>query len=188
MTQRAFCKYIAQIFSKAPKKKNISNNTDDYLIDDTWSLDISDLFGYGPEKITGYRYVLNMIDNFSKFAWTDLLKSKNAQPNTNFFDNVLLTSKKPASIETDQGKNLYRKSLLISYKPKTLKDGPEKRGIPLWSFNGVFQIFKGTFTNLPWKSVFEQYDGNCTDVSPTKTRQFFNRIHSATKSTQSKFF
>ena len=55
---------------KPPKKKNSTNKTDDYHIDDIWSLDILELKGCGPENNRGYRYVLVVINYISKIVRT----------------------------------------------------------------------------------------------------------------------
>ena len=68
-----------EFYSKGPKKKYVTNKTDVYHIDDIWSLDILDLKDYGPENNRGYRYVLEIIDNFSKIGRTMPLKNKKAQ-------------------------------------------------------------------------------------------------------------
>ena len=92
MTQKNLEKIINEIYSKPPKKKNSNNKTDVYHIDDMWSLKRSDLKDYGPEKNRGYRYVLVIINNFSKYDFTTPLKIKNAQTITNSFENVLISS------------------------------------------------------------------------------------------------
>ena len=79
MTQKNIKIFINEIYSKPPKKYYPTNKTDVYYIDDIWSLDILDLKDYGPKNNRGYRYVLVVIDNFSKFGWTIPLKNKNAQ-------------------------------------------------------------------------------------------------------------
>ena len=50
------------------------------------AVDKLDSKDYGPEKIRGCRYVLVVIDSFSKFGWTIPLKYKNAQTITDFFE------------------------------------------------------------------------------------------------------
>ena len=70
--------FIIENFSKPPKKNYATNKTDVYHMDDLWSLDILDLIDYSPENNRGYRYVLVIIDNFSKFGWTVPLKNENA--------------------------------------------------------------------------------------------------------------
>ena len=93
MTQKNINIFINEIYSKPPKKNYATNKTDVYHIDDIWSLDILDLKDYGPEKIKSYRYVLVIIDNFSKYGWTIPLKNKNALTIKDSFENILINSK-----------------------------------------------------------------------------------------------
>ena len=84
MTQKSIKVLIGEIYSKPPKKIYLTNKTDVYHIDDIWNLDILDLKDYGPENIRGYRYVLVVIDNFSKFGYTKPLQNKDAQSMKDF--------------------------------------------------------------------------------------------------------
>ena len=108
MTQKNIKRFINEIYSKPPKRNYITNKTDVYYIDDIWSLDILDSKDYGPENNRGYRYVLVVLDNFSKFGWTVPIKNKNAQTIKESFENILISSKrKPNLIESDRGKEFY---------------------------------------------------------------------------------
>ena len=108
MTQKHIKMFINEIYSKGPKKYYPTNKTDVYHIDDIWSLDIFDLKDYGSGNNRGYRCVIVIIDNFSKFGWTTPLKNKNAQTTKDSFENFLIISKrKPNLIESDRGKELY---------------------------------------------------------------------------------
>ena len=93
MTQKNNKIIINEIYYKPPKRNYTTNKTEVYHVDDIWSLDILDLKDYGPENNRGYRYVLVVIDNFSKFGWTVALKNKNAQTIKNSFENILISSK-----------------------------------------------------------------------------------------------
>ena len=105
MTQKNIKIFINEIYSKGPKKYYPTNKTNVHHIDDAWSLDILDLKDYGPENNRGYRYVLVIIDNFSKFGGTVPLKNKNAQTIKDSFENILISSKrKPNSLEGDRDK------------------------------------------------------------------------------------
>ena len=127
MTQKAIEIFINEIYFKLPKRSYITNKTDVYHIDDIWSLDILDLKDYGPENNRGYRYVLVIIDNFSKFGFTVSLKDKNPQTIKDPFENILSSSKrKPGLIETDRGKNIYN---------NTFQDFLNKNNIKLYSRN-----------------------------------------------------
>ena len=91
MTQKNIKIFIKEIFSKGPKRNYVTNKTDGYHIDNTWSLDTFDLKDYGPENNRGYRYI---IDNFSKFGWTVPLRYKNALTIKHSFENIIINSKR----------------------------------------------------------------------------------------------
>ena len=180
MTQKNIKTFINEIYSRGPKKNYDTNKTDVHHIDDTWSLDISDLKDYGPENNRGYRYVPVVIDNFSKFGWTIPLKNKNAQTIKEYFENILTNSKrKPNLIETDRGKEFYN---------NIFQDFLNKNNIKLYSRNSSYgavfaERFNRTIRDLLKKVVSENGDGNWIDVLPTITKQYNNRIHSSTKLT-----
>ena len=78
MSQKNIKIFLNEFCSKPPKNYYPTNKTDVFYIDDVWSLDILELKDYGPENNRGYRYVLVIINNFSKYGWTVPIK-KNAQ-------------------------------------------------------------------------------------------------------------
>ena len=120
MTQKNIKIFINEIHSKRPRKSYPTNKTDVYHIDDIWSLDIIDLKEYGPENNRGYRYVLVIINNFSKFGWTVPIKNKNAQTIKDSFENILIKSKrKPNLIESNRGKELYN-NIFQDFLKKTI--------------------------------------------------------------------
>ena len=178
MTQKNIKIFINEIYSKPPKKNYITNKTDVYYIEDIWSLDILDLKDYGPENNRGYRYILVIIDNFSKYGWTIPLKNRNAQTIKDYFENILISSKRsPNLIETDRGKEFYN---------NIFQDFLSKNNIKLYSRNSSYgavfaERFNRTIRDLLKKIVFERGDANWIDVLPTITKQYNNRIHSSTK-------
>ena len=178
MSQKNIKIFINEIYSKPPKKNYITNKTDVYHIDDIWSLDILDLKDYGPENNKGYRYVLVVIDNFSKFGWTVPLKNKNAQTIKDSFENIIISSKrKPNLIETDRGKEFYN---------NIFQDFLNKNNIKLYSRNSSYgavfaERFNRTIRDLLKRPVFEKGDGKWIDILPTITKQYNNKVHSSTK-------
>ena len=178
MTQKNIKIFINEIYSKPPKKNYATNKTDVYHIDDIWSLDILDLKDYGPENNRGYRYVLVIIDNFSKFAWTIPLKNKKALTIKDSFEIILMNSnRKPDLVESDRGKEFYN---------NIFQDFSNKNDINLYSRNSSYgavfaERFNRTIRDLLKKPVFEKGDGNWIEILPTITKQYNNRIHSSTK-------
>ena len=180
MTQKNIKIFINEIYSKGPKRNYATNKTDVYHIDDIWSLDILDLKDYGPENNNNYRYVLVLIDNFSKFGWTVPLKNKNAQTIKDSFENILISSKRtPNLIESDRGKEFYN---------NIFQDFLIKNNIKLYSRNSSYgaifaERFNRTIRDLLKRPVFEKGDGNWIDVLPTIAKQYNNKVHSSTKLT-----
>ena len=178
MTQKNNKLFINEIYSKHPKRNYPMKKTDVYYIDDIWSLDILDLKDYGPENNRGYRYVLVIIDNFSKFGWTIPLKIKNAQTIKDSFENILLSAKRSPNLLEGDGR----------FFNNIFQDFLKKNNIKLYSRNSslgaVFaERFNRSIRNLLKKPVIEKGDGNWIDVLPTITKQYINRIHSLTKLT-----
>ena len=178
MTQKNIKIFINEIYSKGPRKSYPTNKTDVYYIDDIWSLDILDLKDFGPENNRGYRYVLVVIDNFSKFGWTIPLKNKNAQTIKDSFENILISSKrKPNLTESDRGKEFYK---------NIFQDFLNKNNIKLYSRNSSYgavfaERFNRTIRDLLKKIVFENGDANWIGVLQTITNHYNTRIHSSTR-------
>ena len=167
MTQKNIKIFINEIYSKPPRRNYPTNKTDVYHIDDIWNLDILDLKEYGPENNRNHRYVLVIIDNFSKFGWTIPLKNKNGQTIKDAFENILISSKrKPNLIESDRGKEFYN---------NIFKDFLNKNNIKLYSSNSSYgavfaERFNRTIRGLLKRPVFEKGDGNWIDVLPKITK------------------
>ena len=159
MTQKNIKIIINEIYSKPPKENYVTNKTDVYHIDDIWSLDILDLKDYGPKNNRGYRYVLVVLENFSKFGWTTSLKNKNGRTIKDSFENILISSKRsPILIETDRGKECY-KNIFRDFL----------NNIQLYSRNSSYgavfaERFNHTIRDLLKKPVFEKGDGKCKKI------------------------
>ena len=56
----------------------------------------------------GFRYIIFIIDNFSKCLWAILFENKNSHTTTVEFSNILSTSKRsPVKLETDRRSEWY---------------------------------------------------------------------------------
>ena len=180
MTQKNIKIFINEIYSRGPKKKYATNKTNVYHIDDIWSMDILDLKDCGSENNREYRYVLVIIDNFSKNGWTVPLKNKNAQTLKDSFENIIISSKrKPNLIESDRGREFYN---------NIFQDFLNRNNIKMFSRNGSYgavfaERFNRTIRGLLKWIVFEQSDAKWIDILPTITKQYNKKVHSSTKLT-----
>ena len=102
--------FIDETYSKPQNKNYPTNKTIIKSIDDTWSTDLLDMNDYGIKINKGYRFILVVIDNFSKFGWKIPLKNKYAQSITDAFSQIVKSSKRqPNLLETDDGKEYVNK-------------------------------------------------------------------------------
>ena len=178
MTQKNIKIFINEIYSKPPKKNFATNKTNVYHIDDIWSLDISDLKDYGPENNRVYRYVLVIVDNFSKFGWTVPLKNKKVQTLKDSFENISISSKRKLGLtESNRGKEFYNNNFQDVLNKNIIKIFSRNS-----SYSAVFaECFNRTIRDLLKQIVFEKGDGNWIDVLSKITKQYNNRIHSSTR-------
>lgn len=74
-----------------------------YNIDDVWSADLKDM-KYLSKQNKNYKYILTVIDVFSKYAYVTPLKSKSSDEIINAFNNLFKSSgRKPNKLWTDRG-------------------------------------------------------------------------------------
>lgn len=77
-------------------------------LDDLWNADLAE-FGEYVRENRGYKYVLVVIDSFSKYLWTRALKSKTGEEVTRAMADILDNSagRIPSHLQTDWGKEFY---------------------------------------------------------------------------------
>ena len=172
--------FIDEIYSNPPKKKYPTNKTMIKSIDDTWSSDLLDTNDYGIKNNACYRYILVVIDNFSKFGWTMAWKNKNAQPKTDAFSQIIETSRrKPNLLETDDGKEYVNKIF-----SEVLNNHNIKRYSRNTALGAIFaERFNRTLRNLLKKPVFLAENADWFSELPSAIEQYNNTIHSSTKMT-----
>ena len=172
--------FIDEIYSKSPNKNYETNKTMIKSIDDTWSSDLLDMNDYGPKNNRGYRCILVVVDNFSKFGWTIPLKNKYAQSITDAFSQIIKTSRRnPKLLETDDGKEYVNKIF-----NEFLNNNKIKRYSRYTDKGAVFaERFNRTIRNLLKKPVFKKGNADWLSELPSVIKQYNNTIHHSTKMT-----
>jgi len=77
-------------------------------IDDTWSADLVDMQAFSKYN-KGVKYLLTVIDIFSKYAWVIPLKNKTGESVTEAFEKIILEGRLPVNLWVDEGKEFYNK-------------------------------------------------------------------------------
>ncbi|GFR07566.1 uncharacterized transposon-derived protein F54H12.3 [Trichonephila clavata] len=94
---------------KGVRYKFLRRATLSYGINELWQCDLVDLKHLGKHN-NGFRYLLTVIDVFSKYARVSALKMKTAEAVKNAFEN-LFQQAKPKNIQTDKGSEFYNSQL-----------------------------------------------------------------------------
>ena len=73
--------------------------------DETWSADLIDKSSLSKYK-NNYKFILTVIDTFTKYAWAIPLKNKSGLSITNGFKTILSEGRKPEKLWVDRGNEL----------------------------------------------------------------------------------
>ena len=127
----------------------------------------------------GYRYLLMVLDVFSKYGWIVHLKDKIGETVTEAFKSIFKEGRKPQYLWTDKGKECYNKHL---------KELLKKDNITLYSTeneekSSVCERWNRTIKTKMWKPFTIQGNTQYLDMSPKLVKQYNNTKHSSIKMT-----
>ena len=154
---------------------------------ETWSADLIDMSSLSKYN-NNYKFILTVIDIFTKYAWAIPLKKKSGLSITNGFKIVLSEHpqggsepRKPEKFWVDRGNEFYNKtfkSLLKEYGT-----GKAASGIELYStysdLKAVFiERFNRTLLHIINKPMFINGDGNWVNILNDAVVTYNKNIHS----------
>ena len=154
---------------------------------ETWSADLIDKSSLSKYN-NNYKFIITVIDIFTKYAWAIPLKNKSGLSITNGFIIVLSEHpqggsepRKPEKLWVDRGSEFYNKtfkSLLTEYGT-----GKAASGIDLYStysdIKAVFiERFNRTLLHIINKPMFINGEGNCVNILNDAVVTYNNNIHS----------
>ena len=71
-----------------------------------WTADLVDMQKYSRQN-KGFKYILVVLDIFSRYAWARALKNKTGASVRNAFQNIISDGSKPSKLWTDKGTEFY---------------------------------------------------------------------------------
>ena len=74
-----------------------------FTIDEQWTADLIEVINISKQN-KGYKYLLTVVDVFSKHAWVKPIKNKTGQAVTAAFEKILKQGRTPIQLQTDDGK------------------------------------------------------------------------------------
>lgn len=117
------------------------------FLDAVWSMDLVDMQEWGDEN-DGHKYMLNVVDVFSRYAFSRPMKDKTAKTTfAAFLDIIKESNRSPKSLWVDQGKefynNLFKKWLADNQASMYSTFGEHK--------SCIVERFNRTLKTLMWK-------------------------------------
>ena len=153
----------------------ITGKNSDSSIDNTWTADLVDMQPYSRWN-KGYKYLLTVLDVFSKYAWVEPIKDKKGETITNA-SKVIINKRKPTYLWTDKGTEFYN---------STFKDYLKENGITLYSTqnvekSSVIERFNRTLKGEMFKQFTIQNNTIYTEILPKIVEEYNNRYHNTVK-------
>ena len=147
-------------------------------IDKIWAADLADMQALSEEN-EGYKFLLLVIDTFSKYGWIKPLKNKKGETMVKAFKTIFEEGRTPGKLWTDKGTEFYNKNMNDLRKLYDIElystENEEKSSIAeRWIRTMKEKMFK----------YFTDYNTNkYIDVLPDLVEDYNNTVHSSTKLT-----
>lgn len=145
--------------------------------DDTWQIDLIDMQKYSKYN-GGFKYILTCIDTFSKYAWTQPVKSKSADNVTRAMSYLLDGDRRPKNIQSDDGREFFNEKfqvLMRKYNINHYSTYSVKKA-------SIVERFIRTIKSWLWQKF--AYNGSYKWVKqtlPDLMNKYNNKVHSTIK-------
>ena len=144
-------------------------------IDNTWAMDLVDMSEW-KDYNDGYAWMLNIVDVFSRYAWSVYLKDKSAAIVLKAFQDVIKKyGRKPSKIWVDDGKEFHNK-LMDEYikKQKIIRYGTYS------DHKSTFvERFNRTLKSNMWRRFTEDNTRRWVDMIPELLHDYNRTKHSS---------
>ena len=128
-------------------------------IDEQWQADLADVALIAREN-DGYRFILTVIDIFTRYAWARPLYSKRGQEVATAFKSIFDEGRTPRRIQTDEGREFENRNVLELFR---------EYDIELFSVKSAYKAaiverFNRTLKNKLWRYFTMSTKNNWTKV------------------------
>jgi len=148
-----------------------------YTIDQQWQADLCDMKKYKTDN-DGYKWLMTMIDCFSKYAWAVPLYSKEADEIIRGLTIIFKKGRKPRKFQSDKGTEFKNAKVKAFLKKEGVKfftaDNPDIKA-------AIAENFNGTLKTKMWKHFTHKKTTRYVDVLDDLVTAYNNTEHSSTK-------
>lgn len=145
-------------------------------INDTYQIDLVEMIPYAKQN-QNYKYILTVIDIFSKFAWAIPLKSKKSGDVFDAMTQILDAGHVPKNVLSDLGKEFYNsefKKLMNRYKINHYSTFSSMKA-------AIVERFNRTLKNKMWKELHMRGSYKWIDILSNLLKEYNGTRHSTIK-------
>ena len=141
-------------------------------IDEQWQADLADVALIAKQN-DGYRFILTVIDIFTRYAWARPLRTKTGKEVAEAFKDIFQEGRIPKRIQTDQGKEFENRHVLALF---------HKHNIELFSVKSAYKAaiverFNRTLKHKLWRYFTMSTKQNWTRVLQDTVYSYNHSIH-----------
>lgn len=167
---------IANEIHKPARKKFLRRKVIVKGIDDLWQCDLIDMIKYNKYN-KGYKYLLTVIDVFSKYAWAKPIKDKSAKAVASAMKEVFTLGRRPNNLQSDLGSEFYNKNFNELMKKHSINHYSTYSTLKA----SVVERFNRTLKNIMWKKFTINGSYNWIDMLQEIIKLYNNKKHSTIK-------
>src|SRR6218665_2202756 len=143
-------------------------------IDEIWAADLADMQALAKDN-DGFKYLLTVLDTFSKYGWIVPLEDKTGKSTADGFAKILASSRrKPGKVWVDKGKEFYNKDVKKLVALYSTENDEKSCVVERWNSTMRDKMFKYFSANSTKKYI---------DVLDALVDQYNNKVHSLMKMT-----
>lgn len=161
-----------------PARKNFERRQVKIMgIDDLWQADLVEMIPYAKEN-ADFKYILTVIDTFSKFAWVLPVKNKTSHIIVNAMRNIFSQSKRiPKNLQTDMGTEFYNKHFKQLMKQHNINHYSTFSHMKAC----IVERFNRTLKEQMWKKFSLQGSYKWLNILEKLVKDYNNKRHRKTK-------
>mgnify|MGYP002775180756 CR=1 FL=1 len=143
---------------------------------DLWQADLVEMQPYTKFN-KGNRYILIVIDTFSKYVWAEPVKSKTVKDVTEAMKKIIIDAKKsPKNLHTDRGKEFLGENFQKLMKENNINHYSTFSNLKA----SIVERVNRTLKNKMWKQFSIQGNYKWIDILKKMVNDYNNTIHSTT--------
>ena len=164
----------AYTLHKPARKHFTRNRTITGAIDKQWQADLADMQSLASSN-SGYKYILTVIDIFSKYAWAIPVKSKSSKDMLVAFETLFKKAgpRRPERLQTDAGKEFLNKEVQALFKQKNIHhffSGSDQKA-------AVVERFNRTLKGRIWTYFTAHQEDNYIDLLDKLVNAYNHSTH-----------